>query len=183
MADTVTWLFDTDRDDGGIRINAVNIDMPEVRPGASISAELEFWDDPALDEVTTAGGTYGGLSHGGGTYGGSQSQPPIRGHRARYRAVREYFSVAGRAATNRTITGRVRVSERLPADAPVPSIIVRLRPSASLRAELTPSVWVLLSSHQDQTRYTADLARIDADLTVLAAGDEYATRQALKNDT
>jgi len=180
----VEWRFAATRDDGGILVNAINADMPELYPGASMTLELEYWDDRNTDAVDEPGMTFGGASGGtfggddGGTYGGATGH--LRGHRIRYRETREYCRYAGRAATNQTIDGTVKYRERLPDDATVPSIVVALKPSGYLSARQTPGLWVLLDSYDDPTDNIPDIARIEAEVTFLATTHQYPTKTALE---
>jgi hypothetical protein len=158
------------------------MDMPEYRPGASLSMEVEFWKS-AIDQGE--GGTLGGptgFTLGGATGATLGSTSRAADFRARYRDVRRYLAYAGRAATNEAIDGTVHYRERLPTDSDVGHIVVAVRPSRDLQAEDTKAIWVLLDGGDDRTRYVRDLARIDFDATVLGTVDEYPNRSAIEDD-
>jgi hypothetical protein len=185
----LTWNFDPDRGDGGVLVDSVDNDMPEYRPGKSYSLDFVFWEN-TQDSIAIAeesGGTTGG-AHGftlggatdtatGATVGSLQGEGS---QVSRYEAVREYSRWAGRYSLVEAIDGTPRFSEHTPDDASVDSIVVKLEPDTGLTA--TESIWVILDDVDDTTTYAEDLARISLDFTVLARGDEYATRANLKAD-
>lgn len=183
----LTWNFDPDRGDGGILVDSVDNDMPEYRPGKSYDLDFVFWEN-TQDSVAiaeTSGGTTGGASGftlgGGGAAATGATVGSIQGEGSqvsRYEAVREYSRWAGRYAMTEAIDGTPRFSEHTPASASVDSIVVKLEPDTGLTA--TDSIWVILDDVDDTTEYAEDLARISLDFTVLARGDQYATRADIK---
>lgn len=176
------WLFDPERGDGGIIINQHNGDMPEYRPGASYQMEFLFWD-AVQSIVHETGGQAGGV-HGfqaGGPNGttagpvGGDSQPD---HRGRYRALRRYTDYAGRYSMERSIDGTPLITERLPPDADVDSIICQVIPGPDLKD--TPGLWVVVDDVDDMSTNLADLARIGIDITVLGRRSDWSDREELK---
>ena len=179
------WTFDPDRTDGGVLVDSVDADMPEVKRGARFALDLVFYENTrdTPTDAGTAGGTAGGPS--GFTVGASTgatvgSPSSIRGHIQRYRRVREYTRYAGTYELSEAIDGTPRVSEYLPSDATVSSIIVRLSPGAG--QEATPGLWVVIDDVDDLTVFVADMARLSVTVRFLALGSEYRTRSDLKND-
>jgi len=148
------WTFDPDRSDDGVLVDRIDADMPEYRAGKTYSLDFVFFQN-TQDSTDT-------------------------GHIDRYRDVREYTRWAGRYVITDAIDGTPRISEHTPSNANVDSIIVKLEPGSEVDA--TPGLWVALDDVDDQTRYVQDTARIGIRLTVLARGDQYADRQALKDD-
>jgi len=183
MADDPRWRWAATRPDGGVTVDAVDIDMPETTPGADLTLSLNFWNRRA-SRVRATGGTLGTAT--GFTVGGAQaatlgSGASGVGHRDRYLDVRRYAQVAGRVSTQTVLDGAVRYRPRLPADAPVDRVAIALRPSVALQDEATPGLWVLLNGVDDSTRYIQDQAVIDFDATVLDTLDRYPTRDQLEN--
>lgn len=191
----LTWNFDPDRADGGILVDSVDADMPEYRPGKTYGMDFVFWEN-TQDSVSIAeqsGGTAGGPAGFtvGGAYQNASGDTVATGATAgsiqgegsqvtRYEAVREYSRWAGRYTLQTAIDGTPRLTEHTPADASVDSIVVKLEPDTGLTA--TDGLWVVLDDVDDRTRYAEDLARINLRFTVLARGDTYGSRQALKDD-
>lgn len=185
----LTWNFDPDRGDGGILVDSVDSDMPEYRAGNSYSMDFVFWEN-TQDSVSireTSGGTLGG-THGftlGGSTGTTATGATVGSAQGkgtqvnRYEAVREYTRWAGRYSMTETIDGTPRFTEHTPSDASVDSIVVKLEPDTGLTA--TDGLWVILDDVDDRTRYAEDLARINISFTVLARGDQYASRAGIKN--
>jgi hypothetical protein len=149
----LTWTFDPDRSDGGVLVDSVDDDMPEYRVGKTYQLDFVFWKN---------------------------TQDSTTGNLDRYEAVREYSRYAGRYAMQEAIDGTARFSEHTPDGASVDSIVVQLVPDTGLTA--TDGIWIILDDVDDTTRYPADLARIGLRFTVLARGDQYDTRTAIKND-
>lgn len=179
------WTFDPDRSDGGITVDSIDNEMPEYQPGATLSLTLKFWtntDDDATVDAGTGGtlGTATGFTLGGAA-GASLGSPTSDGsHLSRYEAVREYTRYGGRYALLETIDGTQRISEHTPDNATVDSIVVKLEPGPDLTA--TDGLWVVLDGVSDDTRFAVDMAAISIDMTVLARGDQYASRSALLSD-
>lgn len=176
------WLFDGERDDGGIIVNRVATNMPEYTPGKSIPLELHFWAQSSsiLHEV---GGTAGG-EHGfqaGGPHGTTAGPIGAQGtdHRDRYRQVREYTRYAGNYSRDDALDGTPLITERLPDDATVDSIIVPLRPGPALLD--TPGLWVVIDDVEDESRFLRDMAKIQIEVTVLGQLSDYDSRQDLKD--
>lgn len=183
----LTWNFDPDRGDGGILVDSVDSDMPEYQTGKSYGLDFVFWentqDSIAIQDESgaTLGGTHGFTLGGGGTDPTGATVGSTQGEGSqvsRYEAVREYSRWAGRYSMVEAIDGTPRFSEHTPDDASVESIVVKLEPDTGLTA--TDSIWVILDGVDDTTRYAEDLARISLDFTVLARGDQYATRADIK---
>lgn len=199
------WTFDPDRSDGGILVDRIDNDMPEYRPGKSYPLDLVFFrntrDTTGIDE--TSGGTLGGSYQDdqsntqpsgftlGGSYQNASGDTVATGATTgsmegfgtqvqRYEQVREYTRWAGRYAITEAIDGTPRFSEHTPADASVDSIVVKLDPGSEVDA--TPGLWVILDDVDDRTRFVQDTARISITVTVLARGDQYATRDQIKNE-
>lgn len=178
------WTFDPDRSDGGILVDHINSDMPEYKPGKSYSLELVFWqntqDSAAIEEES--GGTLGGAAGFtlGGATGASVGSLQGKGSNvARYEKVREYTRWAGRYSLTKAIDGTPRLSEHTPTDASVDSIIVKLESGSAYTA--TPDLWVAVDDVDDTTRFVNDMARLSIRVTVLARGDQYASRSSLKD--
>jgi hypothetical protein len=150
----LTWTFDPDRSDGGILVDSADEDMPEYRVGKTYQMDFIFWENTQ----------------------DTSSQDNLD----RYEAVREYSRWAGRYALEQTIDGTARFSEHTPDSASVDSIVVRLVPDSGLT--VTDGIWVVLDDVDDTTRYPNDLARIGLRFTVLARGDQYDSRSAIKSD-
>ena len=199
------WTFDPDRADGGVLVDRVDADMPEYRVGKTYSLDFVFFQNTQdttnieYESGGTLGGAYqdvdGDVEPSGFTLGGSAqntngdtvasggSVGSSRGDGTnidRYRMVREYTRWAGRYVITEAIDGTPRISEHTPSDASVDSIIVKLVPGREVDA--TPGLWVVVDDVNDQTRYVKDTARISIRVTVLARGDQYGSRQALKDD-
>jgi len=181
MSDGYTWIFDTDRQDGGIIVDKIQTDMPEYNPGASLDLRMEFWPDTVTDP--NGGGTFGGSS--GMTYGGSYggvygNSDIIRDYIERYKAVRSYAEYAGRAATNKMLDGTVRYVEHLPSNSPISSIVIPIEPGLSLQEDATDGLWVVLMGHEDQTEIIQNMAAIEFKATVLAKLSDYDSRSAIQ---
>lgn len=185
MANDPTWRWDVTRSDDGVVVNAIDIDMPEIQPGASIDLKLDFWEG-GKGTANPTGGTLGGATGftlggaTGTTLGGATTTATFRD---RYLDVRRYSRVAGRVSTQTTLTGAVRYRPRIPSSAPVNHVAVALRPSQALQTEETPGLWVVLDGRvDDTTRFINDFASITFSATVLDTLDNYPTRSDLEND-
>lgn len=183
MAADPRWTWAATRADGGVTVDAIDVDMPETTPGADLTLSLNFWN-PQASPITASGGTLGtatGFTLGtatGATVGSGRY--PV-GFRDRYLDVRRYSDVVGRVSTQTVLDGSVRYRPRLPSDAPVDHVAVAVRPSRTLQREETPGLWVLLTDADDTTRFVRDQATIDFDATVLDTLDRYPTRDQLEN--
>lgn len=199
------WTFDPDRSDGGILVDRIDNDMPEYRVGKSYSLDLVFFKNTrdSTNIIHESGGTAGGeytnasgatvatgFTAGGGytdANGDTQATGATAGSMRglgsqvdRYKKVREYTRWAGRYALTEAIDGTPRFSEHTPADASVESIVVLIEPGEAVQA--TDGLWIILDDVDDQTRYVESLARMTIRFTVLARGDQYASRSDLKAD-
>jgi hypothetical protein len=180
----LAWTFDPDRSDGGVLVDSIDSDMPEYKPGKSFSMDFVFWQNTQDTATikTASGGTAGGPrgftmgGPNGATLGSTEADPSGI---PRYEKVREYSRWAGRFVLDHAIDGTPRFTEHTPDSATVDSIVVKLVPGDGLAA--TDGLWVLIDDVDDRTRFAKDTARIGLTMTVLARGDEYATRTDIRN--
>lgn len=152
----LTWTIDTTRTDGGITANG-DIEAggipsaPNRTRGERVDLNLGFWEDPDLSD-----------------------------HLTRYQNLLDYADFAGSATVDRAVNGTPVVTERVPASAPVGSIIVDVAPGADV--DYAQGFWGVIQQVDDQTTVPADMAVVEVRLTYLADASEYAGRQALKDD-
>lgn len=150
MAD-YTWTIGTDRSDGGIVVNGEDSgSTPGYTRGERTDLEFVFWYDQDIDGSDTDG------------------------HVRRYEDLREYGDFAGSMSVERAATGQPHYAERLPNDAPVDSLVLDFRPGADVDA--TPGFWGIVKAVQDDSRFTADVARLTLQVVVLAELGEFASR-------
>lgn len=97
----------------------------------------------------------------------------------RYHTLLEYLDFANEAPveTGVTQTGRTWYKEET-TDAPVPSFVVGVEPSADV-IDVT-GFWGIVTGGQDRSVPIAELRRLDVTLFVLAELDEFADRAAVE---
>lgn len=170
------WKWDTDRPDGGVQIDSVQAAVPELYPGASLDLTCLFYRSPAdQGDGFTLGGD-AGVTLGGDTGATLGGTAPFT-HIDRYRAVREYTQFSGRYSSLETLSGELRLSDRTPGDAPIPSIIVRLEPGPANTA--TPAIWVAVDDVDDATIRPADVSELTITATLIDRADRIKTRDQL----
>lgn len=188
MTEDYTWVFDPDRDDGGIPVDRAGqtsgeaIEYHEIRIGGQMRLIFETWGgtDVAGDE----GGTLGGDLDTAMTLGGSRgktlgSMATKHSHIQRYKELRKYGEYAGQYHTSELLDGRNSITDRTPADADVNSVIVALVPGRGFQS--LPAVWVGIDSYQDNTDIIEDGTSIQMQVTVLELLANYPTRNELLN--
>lgn len=182
LSDDLTWRIDTDRADGGIIANGVEEDMPEYQRGGDLTLTFLFWDDAGM--TGQAGLLFGDPDHGGtfgGDHGGTFGVDDDQGtHMDRYREARQFLDYAGSATVKQAMNGKPHYVERLPADAPVDSLVVAVEPGPGLEA--TNGFWGVVMGGDDSTRFVRDMAALQIDFKVLAERDDYLTRSDIEAD-
>ena len=149
-----TWTIGTDRSDGGIVVNGeTSGSTPSYTRGDRGDLNFALWYDPSIDTDPS-------------------------GHVDRYEKLREYGDFAGSMNVNRSANGIPHYTERVPASAPVDTLVLDFVPGADVDA--TPGFWAIVRSVDDPTRYPQDTARLNMSVTVLAELGEYADRTALE---
>lgn len=153
---TQRWTIGTDRADGGIVANGeVSGSTPELTRGERTTLTFAFWYDSAVDADPSA-------------------------HIQRYEDLRAYSEYAGSMTTARGIDGKPYFTERIPASAPVDSLVLDFVPGSDYEA--FPTVWGIVRDVTDETRFVQDVARLEVSIVVLGDGADYADRAAVKSD-
>lgn len=98
------------------------------------------------------------------------------GYVDRYRTLRDYQHHAGEFVTFQGIAGTVFFREQH--TRPL-SLLIALRPPAD--TDTGRGGWFLVSTCEDQTSLPSALCQIDFELTYLAALDDYADKQSVKD--
>lgn len=146
------WLIDTGRADGGVVANELNSVMPTSTRTGDVTLTFGFWPDSRHAD-----------------------------HVERYRDCRAYTEYAGWGQVRPSMNGTPHVVEHVPDGAAVDSVIVDVVPNTPADWPRTDGLWVFLQAVDDPTRYGADKAAIEVDVSVLGTADEWADRTALTN--
>lgn len=160
--------------DGGtetIAANGLRGDMPEATRGATVSLTFGFGHDLPLDEPT--GATWGGESGftWGGEAGSTWAGGGVNGSVNRYEAVRQLLDWANTAATGQDANGVPYYRTRVPGDASVDSLAVKLEPGEGIQSGI--GLWGIVTGGDDPTTLAAANARLSLDVFVLAEADEF----------
>lgn len=150
---TYQWTIGTDRSDGGIVANGeISGETPSYTRGNRADLELAFWAEDGISED----------------------------HIVRYEKLREYGDYAGSMTVNKSINGVPNYSERVPADAPVDSLVLDFQPGSSHTS--LPGFWGIVKRMSDPSRYPEDMAVLEVQVVVLAELSEYSTRSDVASD-
>jgi len=109
-------------------------------------------------------------------YEGPDARLPYRAH---YEAILAYLDYAGESIVRygRTDRGEPWYRERLPANAPVESLVVPIE--APDDSDADRSLWGIIVDGEDQSDPVADLYRIDLSVVVLAPRSAFDDRAAV----
>lgn len=179
MSDTRYFLRHAD---GDIALDGCLSAIPEVDPGETVTLEFIIRERPYDEPLTiSTGGTAGGPAGftAGGPVGATVSQlAPFQLPGQSYRRLISFADYAGAAAYGEAEFGVPFFREKLPADAPKETLLVKVEPGADI--EGAPTLWGLVEGINDQT-VRGDSYRVGVDLFVLGDTTQYSDEQTVRS--